>query len=261
MIKKQIPFLALLGMLGMTSVSQASMMTYTSASSFDSAMTGLVTTSYAANGSEPSGYSGVGSTGGATGYYYDSVPVTFNGGQFAGSTTFEISNNTFFWGNTTASPFTGNFLYNRRGGTALTINFNNPVYGFALDFALQQNWNGSVGYPGLTVTYAGSPVDVSVPGYTTTYVYPGWVATGVPASYEGFASSTPFTSVSIYDPSMGFSTSDITVASGINGSTLTGGTLVASTTAPIPSPGTLVLLAPIVLGSLRRASSQRILHS
>jgi hypothetical protein len=221
-------------------LANASIMTYSSASSFDSALTGLTTTNYAPTGSEPAGYYSSSTLMGAAGYSYNST-VNFNGGNFSGSTNWQLSNNTYFWGVATATSFPGNFLYNRQGGTALAINFTSPVYGFAIDFGIQYDWNTPIGIPGLTVTMNGTPISVTTPGYMATW-NSGWVSTGVPVSYEGFASSTPFTTVAIYDSSKGFSVSDITIASGVAGGTLSGGTLVQVQTSQVPEPGSIALL-------------------
>jgi hypothetical protein len=188
---------------------QATITTYSSATAFDAAITSETTTSWVGGGS--------------------SVPLTspvpFAGGNFSGSSNFYL----FVANQITAMP--KGFLGNNAGGSLLSINFSNPVYGFALNYGLINNWSGTSNPNFLSFTIGGTTFSETLP-----YLgQPGQIY----ASYVGFTSDTAFSSVSISDPSQSFATTSIAVASGL--------TISSSTISPVPEPGSIALL---MLGGL-----------
>ena len=225
--------LAIASILCTASVSKASVTTYSSAAAFDAAMNGdmavLSSTSYSGLTTGANGFPFVGGISGSTGNavgtyptYQYSTDVPFTGGTLAGLQNVNVYGYGF---NNTSFP--GSFLGNEGNGSSFSLNFANPVYGFAIDFGLFHNFYG-IPSPILSFSFAGGSVTATLPGYMSNNP-------SIPVTYEGFGSDTPFTSVAIVDSSQSFSMSDITVA--------TASQQTSSTTTSVPSPASILLLA------------------
>jgi hypothetical protein len=241
-LKTTLSALAVAAGLAASAGAQATITTYSSASAFDAAMTGLTTTNYATYVA-PSGYSMRYSGGGTTSYNYGTAPIAFNGGSFIFGNGYDWNNVAMFGGASYNVYGASNFVANWYGTGNDTINFSSPIYGFALN-------GGGLGAPApggqqaaetLGFAFGGATATIALPN-ALTYVNSGtgqWTSTGQPLTYMAFSSDTPFTSVSITDPFGTFSTQSITIA--------TGAAQTVSATSTVPEPGSIALL---MLGSL-----------
>jgi hypothetical protein len=226
----------------------ASVTTYSSVTAFDAAMTGLTTTSYVNDGSggAPPGYSSVSGTSPNQWFYYSTKPIAFNGGDFQMGAGYDWNNVSLFGVSSANAYGSSNYVANWAAPGIDTINFSSPVYGFALNGGVMVNAISGSGYAqtpaSLGFTFGGSSATVNFAD-VMTYLNSSsnWTSTGQPLQFMGFSSSTPFTSVSVSDPYGGFSTQNITIATG------TAQTVSSATTTTVPEPGSIVLL---MLGGL-----------
>ena len=239
--------LAIASALCTASVSEASVTSYSSAAAFDAAMTGLTTTSYANDGTGgfPSGYTSVYGASPNEGVGYGTKPIPFTGGSVA-------LPNAYIW-NTVAMFGAGSSAVNNAYGSndfllnwitpgTETFTFSSPIYGFAMNGGGFVNNLGNGTYPdsplALTFNFSGQSQTVS---FSQPMVYlissgVGWASTNEPLTYMAFSSTTPFSSMTVTDTSGGFSTQDITIASGITSTTST-------STSPAPIPRSALLMA------------------
>jgi hypothetical protein len=229
-LKTTLSALAIAAGLFASAGAQATITTYSSATAFDAAMTGLTTTSYATAGTTgfPSGYSSLNGTAPNQYAIYGTNPIAFSGGSFSG-TSMRIANNS----NIFAPNLVGYVLVSISGSGTEQINFNSPVYGFAMDAGAEANWGGIVS-PYLSFSFAGSSATVGFSNWFNTS--PNY---GAPA-FVGFSSDTAFSVVNITDPSNGFATQDITIATGA-------AKTISAATTTVPEPASIALL---MLGSL-----------
>jgi hypothetical protein len=86
------------------------------------------------------------------------------------------------------------------------VSFSTPVYGFAADIGSVFNW-GSTNDPTITFTFAGGSESFTLPNYL--------FGTANTLNFVGFTSDTPFSSVSISDPTYGLAIDNFEVATGL----------------------------------------------
>lgn len=129
--------------------------------------------------------------------------------------------NTYYY-----TTFTSKYLNNNTQGTEVGVQFAQPVYGFALDFGTLYAHQ-----------HEGDPLEITFEfgGESHAFELPGLVTVDrAPVSMIGFTSDTPFSSITIHDPTKGLALDNFTY----------------TTTAPdrgdeqsVPEPGSLALAA------------------
>ena len=245
--------LAITGVLCAASVSEAGVTSYSSAAAFDAAMTGLTTTSYANDGASgfPSGYTSL--FGSYPNQYaaYGSNPVPFAGGTVTLPNAYIWSNLATFGASSPASNNaygSNDFLLNWTTPGTETFTFSSPIYGFAMNGGGFVKNSGTGTFPdsplALTFNFSGQSQTI---GFSQPMVYDSgqWVSTNEPLTYMAFSSTTPFSSMTVTDTGGGFSTQDITLATGMASS------ISVSSTAPIPIPASLPLLLLGMVGLVK----------
>jgi hypothetical protein len=192
---------ALVGASLLAGQAQAQVVTYTNEASYYAATTGNQTFNFA--GQALGSAVGLGTT-----YTQPSTPTV----------TFTEPNGRLFFVNQSiydTAGFPTDYLNNNYGSNTVTINFGSPVYAFAADIGSVFNWGPT---PNHTITF-------SVTGGSGSITLPGYMAYSLVApDFFGLSSTTPFSQVTINDPTQGLAIEDFAFTT-------------QSLGAPSPAPG------------------------
>jgi hypothetical protein len=102
---------------------------------------------------------------------------------------------------------TVDYLNNNGGTGGMTITFSTPIYGFAADIGIQNNWGGA---SALTEAFTFGP------GSSALVTFSNVLANSSnPLIFVGYTSDTSFTSIAINDPTDGLAIGDFTFASSL----------------------------------------------
>lgn len=213
----------------MATTARATITSYSSAATFDAAMTA----NSGVSGTTTTAFNGI-SSGSLVNFVGGTIG--FSSGSSTGNNSYQFdcgSCGSYQAQTAVASPYTGYFLMSF-GSTSETFHFTSPVYGFSFDGGLVWDYSTRGQSAGsLTFTIGGSSDTVNFSNVMTYFEGSYYAKTGQPIEYMGFSSDTPFTSATITDPVAGFSAQNITVATAI---------AVSNSTTTIPEPPSFPLL-------------------
>jgi PEP-CTERM motif len=108
------------------------------------------------------------------------------------------------------SGLTSDYLNNNGGNfspsSIVGVSFASPVYGFAADIGSVYNWGGTSD-PTITFNFASGSGSFTLPNYL--------ISSNNTLNFIGFTSSSPFTTITINDPTSGLAIDNFTSATGL----------------------------------------------